>query len=199
MDWLSTIIGVAIGFLSSIGVIIAERLIDMAGKLKVYYVIVSGETITNSFGISESRDGDSIFVVPMILELMNTSNATRVMRDVSLLIYKDNRCIARMLQISIARAVEETNGEVSERNENEYGGEKHSYSFVLPPRSIQRQLCNFMYERSKKPDSPEDFDEIRLRYYDEADNAHIYKVRKIEDGWKCSNFSGDEEWSLLKK
>ena len=34
MDWLSTIIGAAIGFLSSIGIIFVQRLFDRVGNLK---------------------------------------------------------------------------------------------------------------------------------------------------------------------
>ena len=36
MDWLSTIVGAAIGFVSSIGIIIVQRLLDRAGKIEIY-------------------------------------------------------------------------------------------------------------------------------------------------------------------
>ena len=47
MDWASTLIGAAIAFVSSIGIIVVERLFDRSGKLKIYAKVVYHRTIEN--------------------------------------------------------------------------------------------------------------------------------------------------------
>ena len=43
------------------------------------------------------------------------------------------------------------------------------------------------------------FDNIRLRYYDERNKAHVFKIKDISDCWAPKHFDSDEEWILLKK
>lgn len=198
MDWLSTIIGAAIGFVASVGTIIVERIIDRNGKLKIYYVMVYGDKITNQFGFSKDASNGIAFIAPMKLEIQNTSNVTRVIRDVSLLMYKNDVCIGNMIQITSTENKKTTNGKITDLQTHEYGGEKNSYSFVIPPRSIQRQYCTFMYTIEAGKEAPAEFNEIRLRYFDETDKAHIFFVRKIESCWKLARLHGDEDWILLK-
>lgn len=85
MDWTSTLIGAAIGFLSSVGIIIVERLFDRSGKLKIFAKVVYHRTNENrTWGFHSGAEG-LIFGVPLWLEFENTSNTTRVIRDVNLI------------------------------------------------------------------------------------------------------------------
>ena len=40
---------------------------------------------------------------------------------------------------------------------------------------------------------------IGMRYYDERNKAHIFKIKDISDCWVPKHFDSDEEWILLKK
>lgn len=51
MDWLSTIVGAAIGFLASIGTMLVQQGMDKAGKLKLYCVVVKGDDPIVSVGL----------------------------------------------------------------------------------------------------------------------------------------------------
>ena len=44
MDWFSTILGAIIGFISSIGIIVVQRLLDRVGKLEIYVKVVNDRT-----------------------------------------------------------------------------------------------------------------------------------------------------------
>lgn len=79
--YIGTLIGGLIGFLSSLGVQIAMRALDRKGKLSFYSRINS--SFFPDWGFF-SADGKITFVVPLELECQNTSNVTRVVRDVSL-------------------------------------------------------------------------------------------------------------------
>ena len=58
MDWLSTIVGAAICFVSSIGIIIVQRLLDRAGKIESYAKAVYDRlTGTHTWGFHRNADG----------------------------------------------------------------------------------------------------------------------------------------------
>lgn len=86
MDWLSTIVGAAIGFVSSIGIIIVQRLLDRAGKIEIYAkAVYDRPTGTYTWGFHRNADG--IFLnVPLWIEIQNLSNSTRILRDINLLL-----------------------------------------------------------------------------------------------------------------
>lgn len=189
MDWLSTLVGGAIGFVASIVALITEKLWDRAGRLKVFYVIRSShQNAVDTFGTSDSSDGPT-FVVPLVFELQNTTNTTRVMRDVSVLMYKDGKYVDEMLQI----------GQVGKKDEkcHEYGGDNQSYSFVVQARSIHKIYGTYVYAPGFDPAKKQDFNEIRLRYFDEKNKAREYHIRYIDNPWDQRDMDGDENWILL--
>jgi hypothetical protein len=97
MDWFSTIVGAAIGFLSSIGIIIVQQLFDRAGKLEIYAKIVYDRaTGSHTWGFSQNPDG--IFLnVPLWMEIQNLSNSTRILRDINLLLVSNGKELATMI------------------------------------------------------------------------------------------------------
>lgn len=52
----------------------------------------------------------------------------------------------------------------------------------------------------KKKEMGEDFqfDEIRLRYFDEKDNKHLFKLTNIERCWELGNLIRESTWKLAK-
>ena len=191
MDWMSTLAGGAIGFAASFGTMVAERIWNRAGRIKIYYVLKYGETPIETAGFDKADCGPT-FVIPLLLEIQNTSNTSRVIRDVSARLYNNSVFVGEMIQINS-----------SSRNNSikNYGGEKNSYSFVIPPRSIQRQECTFVFTVATGETKKNIFNEVRIRYYDEHDITHEYHLLYIEDGkcWMRGNLDTKDEWTLLGK
>ena len=187
MDWLSTIIGAAIGFVSSVGIIVSERLIDRAGIVKVYARIVYQQTTNpTSWGFDDGQ-GEIYLKVPVWLELENLSNAPRVVRDVNLVLFNRTERVAEMVQIN-------------RRGTGEHAqifGNNGGYSFVLEPRSIQRYEC--FYSLKQDLQKSEVFDRIKLRYYDEKDKEHLLLLGKVDGDWSVKEFPRSAKWIKLKK
>ena len=144
MDWLSTLIGGIIGIVASVGTMILEKMWDRAGRLKVFYMIRSTKNnAVETFGTSESDSGPA-FVVPLVFELQNTSNNTRVMRDVSVLMYKDGKYVDEMIQVG--------HSGVKGEDQQEYGGDNQSYSFVILAKSIHKIYGTYIYALGWNPE-----------------------------------------------
>ena len=197
-DVILIIIGAAIGFVSSIGVIIAERLIDKSGKLKVYYKFILSRTSRNRpWGVY--YDNNRLMLeIPAVFELQNTTNITRVIRYIAIYLYKGNTRVAKMIQVESLEVIHRKGGEVTGKDQFEYGNEKGSYSFVLPPRSIQRQECEFMLSIDLKDEEANDFDSLKIGYYDEGDTFKLFNEKKMEDAWDVISYEPDKDWILLK-
>lgn len=177
------IIGATIGFLSSIGTTIVTDLLSKKGEIKIYYKIVySKARVGGTWGFHKGSSG-MIFDIPIWIEILNTSNTVRVARDINILLYKDGREVAKMIQIN--------------KINDELLGNEGSYSFVVQPRSINKYDLNFSI---KKNDMGEDyeFNEIRLCYFDEKEKIHIFLLDKIERCWELGDFNRDGLWKLAK-
>ena len=198
MDWCSTILGAIIGFIASIGTMVVQQWMDRAGKLKLYCVTVRGDHPWDSIGFSTTDSGELAFVLPIRLEILNTSNITRVIRDVSVWTYSCGKPIQEMIQIENTVQRQKTKTGLSEES-NGYGGDKNMYSFVIPPRSIQREHCSYMLTISDSDKSQRCFDEVRLSYFDEHDKKHVFHLRDIENAWTLGRLNGDDNWVLLKE
>lgn len=201
MDWLSTIVGAAIGFLASIGTMLVQQGMDKAGKLKLYCVVVKGDDpiVSVGFKTSITEPGMISFLIPIKLEIQNTSNTCRVIRDVSMWLYEEEKPVAEMVQIQNVRHTQSTSGKVTSESTSEYGADKNMYSFVIQPRNIQREHCAYAYKIKKEEIGKYMFDDIRLSYYDEKDKKHLFSVRKIENAWTMKQMNGDDDWILLKE
>ena len=190
MNLASALVGGALGFVASMGALIAERLWDRAGSLKIFYVIRSSHrNAVDTFGTSDSSDGPT-FVVPLVFELQNTTNTTRVMRDVSVLIYKDGKYVDEMIQIG-------QSGEKDKKHQ-EYGDNNQSYSFLVEAKSIKKIYGTYIYAPGSDPTKKQDFNEIRLRYFDEKNKSREYHIRYIDNPWDQRDINGDENWILLE-
>ena len=210
VDWnevVLIIIGAAIGFVVSIITTIMQRLIDKKGKLSIFYkfsVPQGGEY--KNWGFEhindkkhfEQRDQGLAFIVPMIFEFQNTSNTTRVIRDVSLLLCNDNQLIAKMIQIDHIETTKKTGNTISDKNDLFLGGENGSYSFVLPPRSIQKQKCEYLHTFEPSRPNEFQFNKLVLRYFDESDKPHCYEIKDLSDLWNEQHYKVDKDWNALK-
>lgn len=187
MDWESTLIGAAIAFVSSIGIIVVERLFDRSGKLKIYAKVVYLRNNGNvTWGFHNASEG-MFFGVPLWIQLINTSNTTRVIRDVNLVLYRGKTRVAEMIQINS-----------SGKSDNEYiFANDGSYSFVAEPRSVRQYSCYFNLKQENGKDLF--FDKIVLRYFNERDNEKQFVLATVDGDWKLKQFSRSGKWIHLKK
>lgn len=189
LNWfevLLVVVGSILGFLLSILTTIINKVIDKNGEVRIFYRLLEQQA---KIGVSED---EQYLLIPVYFELQNTSNTTRVIRDVSLYIYNNGKKVTKMLQLQCTKD--------SKTNEikNSYGGEKNTYSFVLPAQSIQKQECNFFYKISKIDIVQKQFDEIRFAYYNEKNQAMDCLFLKAEQGWNGIEFNYDNEYAELK-
>lgn len=194
LDWfeiLLVIIGAVLGFALSIITTLVNKVIDKHGKLHLFYKLVYQKSTGKKARI-DSQGGETYLTIPLYFELQNTSNTARVIRDVCLYLYNNGNKVAKMNQIQYTR--DSTTQEIK----NTFGGEKNSYSFVLPPLSIQKQECEFLYKVSTSKIEELPFDEIRFSYYDEKNRIMDCLFYKAEQGWKGIDFNYENEYFELE-
>ncbi len=187
MDWLSTIIGAAIGFVSSIGIIVVQRLFDRAGKLEIYAKVVNDHSTSSyTWGFQKRADG-ILLSVPILIEIQNLSNSTRILRDINLLLVSGGKEIATMVQ--------GTKVDLEDRGVYFYanGG---SYSLSIAGGEIKRIDCHFLLK--SRTDVPH-FDEIKLRYFDEKNRPRKFSLGKVEGDWCIKEFPRNEDWIKLRE
>ena len=203
IDWneiIYVLIGAAIGFVGSILVLLAERALDKKGNIQIFYRRTNQRGMNRSgWGFDRSEDGRLLLTIPVVFEIQNTSNTTRVIRDVSLLLYQGNTVVGKMYQSAGKHVRTRTGNKVTGEKDYSFGAEKGSYSFVLHPRSIQRQECEYCYVICENEKDEKYFDTIIARFYDERNKAHTFKVMSIEKAWETKYFDPDEEWLILNE
>lgn len=193
------VIGAILGLVASLATIVIERIFDRRGKLNIFYRFCYQRTgRRESWCFEDSVDGRKYFTVPVVYEFQNTSNTTRVIRDVSLLLYKDNKFVAKMTQLDHLHTTTRKGKEVTEEKDLYFGTDKGSYSFVLEPRSIQRQECEYMHIIDPCDVDDNQFDTIKLRYFDERNKEKLFTIRRVDNCWKNKYYDADEEWILVK-
>ena len=200
--WVTTIIGAGIGFAVSIGLIVVQRLFDKIGKLKIYCVTVRGLKANDGIGFARCTFSGKqciSFMVPVKIEIQNTSNSARVIRDLSMWLYRDGKPVIEMIQLQNTEHKETENGHIVNSTTNEYGGDKNMYSFIAPPRSIQRVHCSYIAEAEENNVNKFTFNELRMAYYDEKDKKHVLFLKAIEGTWKTGLLNGDDDWILLRE
>lgn len=194
LDWFEislVVIGAVLGFALSIVTTLINKAIDKHGKLHLFYKLVYQKSSGKKARI-DSQGGETYLTIPLYFEFQNTSNTARIIRDVCLYLYNNGSQVAKMIQIQYTR--DSSTNEVK----NSFGGDKNSYSFVLPPLSIQKQECEFLYKvpTSKIEELP--FDEIRFSYFDEKNRVMECLFCKAEQGWNGIEFNYENEYFKLE-
>ncbi len=188
--WL-VVIGAILGFALSIITTIVNKAIDKHGKMRIFYKLVYQKSTRKKARI-DTAGGETILTIPLYFELQNTSNTARVIRDVCLYLYKNGKEVGKMIQIQY------TKDSITNEIKNSFGGEKNSYSFVLPPLSIQKQECEFLYKAPTLKIDEFVFDEIRFSYFDEKNRVMECLFCEAEQGWDGIDFNYENEYHELK-
>lgn len=203
IDWneiIYVVVGAVIGFIASIIVMVMERILDKKGKLNIFYRRINQKLANGlGWGFDESADGRLYFTLPVYFELQNTSNTTRVIRDLSFLLYSGSEFVGNMHQMGTIHITNRKGNEITQQKDYSFGSEKGSYSFVLPPRSIQRQECEYVFVINPDEKEQKHFDTVVARYYDERNKAHTFRAMDIDKCWERKHYDIDEDWLLLKE
>ena len=174
------LIGAGIGLVSSIGLLFVSNYVQNLGKVKIYAKIVGIRNLNRNWGVY-ADSGSPALHVPLWVELLNTSNSNKIVRDFNLYVFNKGKLVGPMVQINRI-----TDDELARE-----GG----YSFVIPPRSIERYKCHFSLTRDSINGS--DFDEIKVSFYDNRDKQHWIHMKNIEDCWKLGARPTDGRWIAL--
>lgn len=200
LDWFEVflvVIGAVLGFLLSIVTTIVNKEIDKLGKVRIFYKYFYVDDVYEKARI-ETSEGSIVIDIPIWFELQNTSNSSRVIRDVCLCLYYNGKLVDKMIQIESSRTEITTNGKTVIESITNYGSDKNSYSFVIPPMSIQKQECEFTYEIPISDINKYSFDQIRFSYYDEKNRIMECVLCDIPNGWHNYKFCYNNEYIQLK-
>ena len=193
------IIGALLGLVASLFTMIIQRWLDKKGKLNIYYRFSHQKGMGGAtWGFGDSPGGSKYFVIPVVFEFQNTSNTTRVIRDVSMLLYDGKKYVAKMNQMDYIHITHKKGNTVSGEEEHYFGTDKGSYSFVIPPRSIQRQVCEYMLVVKKTEINDKSFNKIKACYYDERNKLKYFEIRHIDTCWQNEFYPIDEDWHVFR-
>lgn len=189
--------GSILGFLLGVLGILIERYINRMGKLKIFYKIVNRREYLNGWGFEKENGKIVSFCVPVRYEIFNTSNVSKILRDVSIDLYKDNRFVKKMIQIEETVIEHKKGGKITDIERTTYGGEREAYSFVIAPLTIVPIECEYYVTLDDKEIIEEFFNNIRFSYYDEKNKKRIYKLKDIDINNKFKPYLPDKDWICL--
>ena len=148
------------------------------GELKIYTKTVYDKVDKVPWGFYENIS-ETFFIVPLWVEIQNTKSIKQIVRDVNLGLFSEGRLIKKTVQIQ------------SFINDGDNG----SYSFLVDANEIGRYDLSFILRKSEI--DGKEFDEVKLMYFDSDDNQHAKTLFKINDAWKATKNSIDEDWNRV--
>lgn len=174
---LFSLVGSFIGFLLQV---IVSNILSNRGKVKVYIKSVYNKINHQPWGFDTTVTG-LIFSVPLWMEIHNTTAKKQIIRNLNLVLYKDNKQVAKMTQMNYYEKSSQTF----------FYGENGAYSFLIDANEIKRfELYFVIYKKEVN----NDFDEVRITYYDSKDKYHEFKIFEITEPWIVSNNKIDNDW-----
>ena len=151
------------------------------GELKIYAKTVYDKVDKVPWGFYETSS-ETFFIVPLWIEIQNTKSIKQIVRDVNLGLFLDGRLIKKTIQIN----------SFIKKSITEMYGDNGSYSFLIDANEIGRYDLSFILRKSEI--GGKEFDEVKLMYFDLDDNQHAKTLFKINDAWKETKNSIDEDW-----
>ena len=174
---LFSLVGSFIGFLLQV---IVSSVLSNRGKVKVYIKSVYHKISSRPWGFEDSASG-MIFTVPLWIEIHNTTAKKQIIRNLNLVLYKNNIQVAKMTQMNY----------YEKSNQTFFYGENGAYSFLVDAYEIKRFDLYFVIYKKEVNDN---FDEVRISYYDSKDKYHEFKIFEISEPWVVSKNKIDNDW-----
>ena len=177
---LFSLVGSFIGFLLQV---IVSNILSNRGKVKVYIKSVYNKINHQPWGFDTTVTG-LIFAVPLWMEIHNTTAKKQIIRNLNLVLYKEDKQVAKMTQIN----------HYEKSSQTFFYGENGAYSFLIDSFEIKRYDLFFAIYQ-KEVDG--DFDEVRISYYDSKDEYHEFKIFEISEPWIVSKNKIDNDWRSI--
>lgn len=182
--YLKEIILIFVGAIVSIFTTVVSKIMDnwlkQRGDFHIY-----GKVILNKKIEYFCQKKDISLIIPVGIEIQNSKKISIIIRDLNLILYKNGNKVKEMSQI---KEMEFRKNDFSK--ETKYG-ENGQYSFVIKPESIIRYDLLFIADGNS-----EEFDEVRISYYNSKNSRKIKKFKKINT-IKNKQISIDESWILI--
>lgn len=183
----SGVISILISVLTTIltGIII-RYFNENLGKIHIYRKIITSK-FGEKFGVYGNEE-NSIMILPVYIEIINAKNIPYVIRDFNMEIWNKGKRIDSMVQsnegtIESERIIEKT-----------FYGENGIYSFLIEKRSIKHFEFLFLLKKDKEN---QEFDEIRISYYDINDKKIVIPFFKDINSWEIKEYIVEREWTKL--
>jgi hypothetical protein len=176
------LVGGAIGIISSVLTTLLFRWSDYSGKLEIYTKIVYSKATSHETWGCFSRNGGMSFQVPLWVEICNTSNITKCIRNFNIVLYNSDTKIGKMTQIN--------------QIGNDIIANEGNYSFVIEPRSVKKFDAYFIIKKMELNENP-NFDELKISFLDLKGKLKVYHFKNVDNPWGEVERAPDKEWYLL--
>ena len=185
-------VGGLISLITSVVLIIVQKLLNNHGKINIFYKFTYlNDDISCGLNI-DKNSGRKALMIPISFEFQNTSNSNKVIRNINLLLCNGNKIISEMKQAEYSTQTQENT-----LMKNEYGTYNNSYSFCITPLSIIKEKCLYIFKIDSNKNGI-DFDNIKLRYYDERNKEKIFLLKMIDKSRFQNSFKVDGKWNLVE-
>ena len=132
MDWIQphigTIVGGCIGLLSSLLILWITRWSDRRGELIIFCKRTNAQN--NPWGFKDGGAGLICLFIPLGVEIMNTSNVNRLIRDFSLSAWQNGTRVFKAKQLDRMANTTKTKDDFFETLKQQFGSKNSSYSFI---------------------------------------------------------------------
>lgn len=162
-------------------------------KPKIYVKFV-GSRLTeslSSLGYIKTTNGLSLHV-PLWLDICNTAGVSKIIRNISLLAYKDSNFVAEFSQC-----------QGNTNNPNKPGaiilGDEGAYTTVVPANSSKRLILEFDLLQSSIAPGTNQFNKLCLSYYDENDRQLHYYLIDVDANWIKGTLVSPRQWISLNE
>ena len=169
-----------------------NKKMQSAGDVFLYAKIVHSrvDICNRTWGFWMTDKGLS-FHVPLWIDICNTTSISKIIRNVSLHLMRENSIVGDFTQI-------QGNSNNPKDASAIMLGDNGAYTFVVPANSVLRvELefslleCNLNKEKT--------FDSIYLSYYDEKNNIHVFQLANLNVNWTEGTIQRIEEWITLEE
>lgn len=187
------LVGAIIGVAGSLSAVFLTRAMQKHGKITLHARIVGSriDSLHRTWGYRQTYQGIS-FHIPLWLDICNTSDVSKIVRNVNLCIIKDRTIIADFIQF-------QGNGMNPQDPDTVIMANEGAYSFVVPPNSVLRAELEFGLKKNDLKAEDQEFDSIYLTYFDEKDCLKIFFLENIPaPHWVLGVLPRPTNWKTLQ-
>ena len=198
----SGLLGAVIGAGATLLSVWLTKRVQSSGKVTLYVKNVYSKGVnTRSCGYYPSGVTSGLsMIVPVWLDVINTSGISRVVRNVSLHAYYQEKEIAEFVQLQgVSKKITRSNQEQPIKEEQISFGDHESYTLVIPANSSQRFYLEFLLDEQELPKGKRIFDELILTYFDEKNKIHAFHFMDIDQCWIKGQLDVPRQWITLDR